>query len=259
MRSSAGVWRGRQGRRTPGTTRIIVLDLRPRRDDGRPFHARQRRLLRPEPAYPADRPRPTRRGIDSRLQRPSVASPKPSTSDPDRCSICSDARTASASRRPFADAVSGRQDASRLARPPRIGSSISELDRRTAPKPNGLSAIRLAASAISAVHPHGKRTNTCTSAAACPPLLFDLKNDPGELHQRGRPCRSPAVSSARLNSPSSLLAWRAEHLDQSLALVGADGRRAWRGPMQAWRRLGGAIIAAKEARAGTRASPTANL
>ena len=49
-----------------------------------------------------------------------------------------------------------------------------------------------------------------------PPLLFDLRDDPGET-------RNVALESkyleVRLAMAERLLRWRAEHLDQSLALV----------------------------------------
>jgi arylsulfatase A-like enzyme len=49
-----------------------------------------------------------------------------------------------------------------------------------------------------------------------PPLLFDLANDPGELTNIAT---DPAYLSVRLEFAERLLAWRAEHLDQSLALA----------------------------------------
>ena len=49
-----------------------------------------------------------------------------------------------------------------------------------------------------------------------PPLLFDLRDDPSELVN----CADdPAYQAVRLEYAERLLAWRAEHLDQSLALV----------------------------------------
>ncbi|MCO5064787.1 MAG: alkaline phosphatase family protein [Rhizobiaceae bacterium] len=48
-----------------------------------------------------------------------------------------------------------------------------------------------------------------------PPLLFDLNDDPDELVDRAR---DPALASLRLDFAEQLLSWRAEHLDQSLAL-----------------------------------------
>jgi len=48
-----------------------------------------------------------------------------------------------------------------------------------------------------------------------PPLLYDLTADPGELKNLAR---DPAFQSVRLEFAERLLAWRAEHLDQSLAL-----------------------------------------
>jgi arylsulfatase A-like enzyme len=48
-----------------------------------------------------------------------------------------------------------------------------------------------------------------------PPLLYDLENDPGELDNLAG---DPAFLPVRLEMAERLLAWRAEHLDQSLAL-----------------------------------------
>jgi len=49
-----------------------------------------------------------------------------------------------------------------------------------------------------------------------PPLLFDLMKDPGELTNVAT---DPAYLAKRLDFAERLLAWRAEHLDQSLALA----------------------------------------
>lgn len=48
-----------------------------------------------------------------------------------------------------------------------------------------------------------------------PPLLYDLEADPHELRNLAA---DPAFHSVRLDFAERLLAWRAEHLDQSLAL-----------------------------------------
>ena len=48
-----------------------------------------------------------------------------------------------------------------------------------------------------------------------PPVLFDLRNDPDETRNVAD---DSAYRSARLDMAERLLAWRAEHLDQSLAL-----------------------------------------
>ncbi|HEY6632541.1 MAG TPA: alkaline phosphatase family protein [Rhizobiaceae bacterium] len=48
-----------------------------------------------------------------------------------------------------------------------------------------------------------------------PPLLYDLETDPGELDNLAG---DPAFLPVRLELAERLLAWRAEHLDQSLAL-----------------------------------------
>ena len=52
-------------------------------------------------------------------------------------------------------------------------------------------------------------------AGGLPPLLYDLIDDPGELNNLAD---DPAYMSVRLDHAERLLAWRAEHLDQSLAL-----------------------------------------
>ena len=49
-----------------------------------------------------------------------------------------------------------------------------------------------------------------------PPLLFDLASDPGELVDLAG---DPAFRQTRLELAEELLRWRAEHLDQSLALA----------------------------------------
>jgi arylsulfatase A-like enzyme len=49
-----------------------------------------------------------------------------------------------------------------------------------------------------------------------PPLLYDLRNDPSETIDRAS---DPDFSAVRLEFAERLLAWRAEHLDQRLALI----------------------------------------
>ncbi|MHB1104397.1 MAG: alkaline phosphatase family protein [Devosia sp.] len=58
--------------------------------------------------------------------------------------------------------------------------------------------------------------------AALPPLLFDLENDPANLRNLAA---DPAHAGIRIEMAERLLAWRAEHLDQTLALqeLTADG------------------------------------
>jgi arylsulfatase A-like enzyme len=51
--------------------------------------------------------------------------------------------------------------------------------------------------------------------AALPPLLFDLEADPGNLRNLAG---DPAHAGVRLEMAERLLSWRAEHLDQTLAL-----------------------------------------
>jgi len=53
-------------------------------------------------------------------------------------------------------------------------------------------------------------------ASGLPPLLFELQEDPGELRDRAN---DPAFRGTRLEFAERLLAWRAEHLDQSMAFV----------------------------------------
>ena len=57
-----------------------------------------------------------------------------------------------------------------------------------------------------------------------PPVLFDLAVDPDETLNVAD---DPAYRAARLDMAERMLAWRAEHLDQSLALceLTADGVR----------------------------------
>jgi arylsulfatase A-like enzyme len=52
--------------------------------------------------------------------------------------------------------------------------------------------------------------------AALPPLLFDLEADPGNLRNLAA---DPAHAGVRLEMAERLLSWRAEHLDQTLALT----------------------------------------
>jgi arylsulfatase A-like enzyme len=54
-----------------------------------------------------------------------------------------------------------------------------------------------------------------------PPLLFDMDSDPGELINLAD---DPAFLPVRLEYAERLLAWRAEHLDQSLALSALTDR-----------------------------------
>jgi arylsulfatase A-like enzyme len=65
--------------------------------------------------------------------------------------------------------------------------------------------------------------------SALPPLLFDLEADPDCLVNRAG---DPACLSVRLELAERLLAWRAEHLDQTLALTELTPRgvvtSAWR-------------------------------
>jgi arylsulfatase A-like enzyme len=49
-----------------------------------------------------------------------------------------------------------------------------------------------------------------------PPLLFNLKDDPGETTNLAG---LPGYHGIQLECAESLLSWRAEHLDQSLALA----------------------------------------
>lgn len=60
-----------------------------------------------------------------------------------------------------------------------------------------------------------------------PPVLFDLHDDPDETRNRAA---DPAYASLRLEMAERLLTWRAEHLDQSLALMELteEGVVAWR-------------------------------
>jgi arylsulfatase A-like enzyme len=66
-----------------------------------------------------------------------------------------------------------------------------------------------------------------------PPLLFDLEKDPGELNNVAE---EPAYRAVRLECAEALLAWRAEHLDQSLALaeLTEDGIAGQVTPLPRW-------------------------
>ncbi len=55
-----------------------------------------------------------------------------------------------------------------------------------------------------------------------PPLLYDLEADPGSCENLAG---DPAFLPVRLEFAERLLAWRAEHLDQSLALSALTERR----------------------------------
>src|SRR5690606_12667029 len=65
--------------------------------------------------------------------------------------------------------------------------------------------------------------------AALPPLLFDLEADPANLVNLAD---DPGHATIRLELAERLLSWRAEHLDQTLALTeitedGPVGQRGW--------------------------------
>ncbi|TGS78071.1 phosphonate monoester hydrolase, partial [Mesorhizobium sp. M3A.F.Ca.ET.175.01.1.1] len=53
-------------------------------------------------------------------------------------------------------------------------------------------------------------------SSSLPPLLFDLSKDPGELNNVAN---DPAYLPVRLEFAERMLAWRAAHLDQSLAMA----------------------------------------
>lgn len=61
----------------------------------------------------------------------------------------------------------------------------------------------------------GERFKYVHFGGGLPPLLFDMESDPGELTDLSR---DPAHLATRLEMAERLLAWRARHLDQSLAL-----------------------------------------
>ena len=61
----------------------------------------------------------------------------------------------------------------------------------------------------------GERWKYVHFGGGLPPLLYDLETDPGELRDLAG---DPAFLAVRLECAERLLAWRAEHLDQSLAL-----------------------------------------
>jgi arylsulfatase A-like enzyme len=61
----------------------------------------------------------------------------------------------------------------------------------------------------------GERFKYVHFGSGLPPLLFDIEEDPGELKNLAA---DPSFQPVRLDFAERLLAWRAEHLDQSLAL-----------------------------------------
>jgi arylsulfatase A-like enzyme len=61
----------------------------------------------------------------------------------------------------------------------------------------------------------GERWKYVHFGGGLPPLLYDMEADPGESHDLAA---DPAFLSVRLEHAERLLSWRAEHLDQSLAL-----------------------------------------
>ena len=175
--------------------------LRPCRDDGRPFPARQRRLVRRQLPHPADHPRSAPAGKHRRhtvdrfteRRRHHAHAARPLGEAPPR-----------ASRRPVARAVPRRARAGRHGAMRRIGSSTSARSRR-----RGRAPFRPQAAAMqSGRHPHREGRNTCISAAGCRRLLYDLDNDPGETAQ---PRRGSGLANdeARIRRAPARLAGRA--------------------------------------------------
>ena len=116
-----------------------------------------------------------------------------------------------------------------------------QLDRRCG---GGLTAITTAAMMVesgAAERHFGLRSQQCNLAVlrgerwkyvhfggGLPPLLYDMQDDPGELRNLAD---DPHFLSMRMEMAEKMLAWRAEHLDQSLALCaltpdGVAGRPA---------------------------------
>lgn len=60
---------------------------------------------------------------------------------------------------------------------------------------------------------HRDRRHKYVHFAGLPPLLFDLADDPGELHDR---VGDPGYAGVRLACAEKLLSWRARHLDRTL-------------------------------------------
>lgn len=80
---------------------------------------------------------------------------------------------------------------------------------RTAERWFGLPSTRLSMTALRTAH------YKYVHFAGLPPLLFDLRADPGHLVNEAD---NPDLLAVRLELAEKLLAWRAEHLDQTLAL-----------------------------------------
>ncbi len=77
----------------------------------------------------------------------------------------------------------------------------------------------------------GERWKYVHFGGSLPPLLFDLAADPGELHDLAG---DPGHAAVRLEFAEKLLAWRAEHLDQSLALSALTGDGVVGSPAKLW-------------------------
>ena len=95
---------------------------------------------------------------------------------------------------------------------PRIGSSISA--RSPTVMPNGISASAPRQCNLAVIRT--EKFKYVHFGGGLPPLLFDLEKDPGEMNNVAA---DPAYLPLRLEIAERLLAWRAEHLDQSLALA----------------------------------------
>lgn len=72
----------------------------------------------------------------------------------------------------------------------------------------------------------GERWKYVHFGGGLPPLLYDVQEDPAEIENRAS---DPALAAVRLELAERLLAWRAEHLDQSLALTALteQGPMSW--------------------------------
>ena len=89
-----------------------------------------------------------------------------------------------------------------------------EFDFRTIAKPEGRLGLPPQSSNLSVIR--SKSVKYVHFGGGLPPLLYDLAEDPGEMCNLAD---DPAWRNTRLEFAERLLAWRARHLDQTLALV----------------------------------------
>jgi arylsulfatase A-like enzyme len=90
-----------------------------------------------------------------------------------------------------------------------------EFDFRNVPKQEAEKRFGIASEQCNLAVLRGQRYKYVHFGGGLPPLLFDLRDDPGELRDLAD---DPAHMPVRLNCAERLLAWRARHLDRTLSL-----------------------------------------